>query len=120
MKESSLWMWQIIAGVVILIFLGLHMIIMHLDSILAAIGIGYTDPLSAKSVLMRSREAFYMITYIILLGAALYHALYGLRNILFELSLSRTGEQVVNWTISIFGLALFVYGTYVSIAIFVQ
>ena len=34
-----------------------------------------------------------MITYILLLGAALYHGLYGLRTILFELTLSRALEK---------------------------
>ena len=28
---------------------------------------------------------FFMVSYIVLLGAALFHGLYGLRNILFEL-----------------------------------
>ena len=118
MKESTLWVWHIIAGVVIFVLLGIHMFIMHLDDILVALGIGYHDPISASSVFARSKQVFYMVTYIVLLGAALYHGLYGLRNILFELSLPKAGEKIVNWLFALGGLALFVYGTYVAIAIF--
>lgn len=120
MRESTLWFWQIITGVVIFILLGLHMFIMHLDSILALLGIGYNDVLTAKSVFMRSQQAFYMITYIVLLGAALFHGLYGFRNILFELTLPRSVENLINWFFSLGGLALFAYGTYVAIFIFAK
>jgi len=118
MRESTLWFWHIIAGAVILILLGIHMFIMHLDTILAAIGIGIHDPTSAASVFARSKQAFFMVTYILLLGAALYHGFYGLRNILFELTLPRAAEVVINWVLVLGGLALFAYGTYVAIALY--
>jgi len=121
MRESSLWFWHIIAGAVIFVFLGLHMFIMHLESILGFLGLGYGgDVTSAQSVFMRSQQGFYMVTYIILLGAALYHGLYGFRNILFELTLSRPLEKIINWSFVLGGLALFVYGTYVAVFIFLN
>ena len=33
MRDRSLWTWHMAAGLVILVFLGLHMVIMHLDDL---------------------------------------------------------------------------------------
>jgi succinate dehydrogenase hydrophobic anchor subunit len=118
MRESTLWFWHIVAGTVIFFLLGIHMFIMHLDEILGVLGIGYHDPISSESVFMRSQQVFFMITYIILLSAALYHGLYGFRTMLFELTLSRTLEKLINWSFAIVGFALFAYGTYAAIFVF--
>ncbi|HNW59863.1 MAG TPA: hypothetical protein PKI62_09325 [bacterium] len=114
MRESTLWFWHILAGAVILVLLGLHMAIMHLDEILGL----YMDPTGWESVIARSQQGFFMVTYILLLGAALYHGLYGLRTILFELNLRKGTQKLITWFLLIGGLFLFVYGTYVAIAIY--
>jgi len=118
MRESTLWMWQIFAGVVILVLLGIHMFVMHFDSIFYVLGIGDKDVLSWESVLGRSQQLGDMIIYILLLGFALYHGLYGLRNILFELTLPSGLEVVIPIVLLVGGVGLFVYGTYVTIAVF--
>lgn len=120
MRESKLWFWHIIAGVVILVFLGLHMFIMHLGGILEALGIGKAEPTVATEVFKRSQEAFFMLTYIILLGAALYHGLYGFRTMLFELSLSKGMQKTINRVFATAGLALFAYGSYAAVALFMM
>ncbi len=120
MRESTLWFWHIIAGGVILIFLALHMKIMHLDAILAMIGLGSGHSVAADVVFARSKQTFFMITYIILLGAALFHGLYGFRNILFELTLPRGVEKLINWLFVLGGVALFAYGTYAAIHIYLN
>jgi succinate dehydrogenase hydrophobic anchor subunit len=120
MRESTLWILHIFAGVIILFLLGLHMFIMHLDSILGFFNIGYADPLSNEVVFGRSKQVFFMVTYIILLGTALYHGFYGLRNILFELDLKRGMEKILNYFLSFCALFLFLYGTYVAIFVFIN
>ena len=120
MRESTLWFWHIIAGAVILIFLSLHMAIMHLDAILTFLGLGYANTVSAETVFLRSQQTFFMATYIVLLGAALFHGLYGFRNILFELTLAKGLEKVINWLFVLGGLALFAYGTYAAIIIYLM
>ena len=40
MRDQSLWTWHVGAGVIILIFLGLHMGIMHLDYTLGIFNFG--------------------------------------------------------------------------------
>jgi len=118
MRESTLWFWHIIAGAVILVFLSLHMAIMHLDAILGFLGIGYANTTSAATVFARSRQTFFMVTYIILLGAALYHGLYGFRNILLELNPGKLLKKLISVLLLLAGLALFAYGTYAAIVIY--
>lgn len=122
MRESTLWFWHIIAGAVILIFAGLHMSIMHLDDILHLLGTGYAqmNTILGSTVFVRSQQGFFMVTYILLLGAALYHGLYGFRTILFELNLGKGLKAAINWLFILGGLALFVYGTYVAIAVYMM
>jgi len=118
MRESKLWFWHILSAVVILVLLGLHMGTMHLGAILATVGIGSGDPVAAEEVFQRSREFAFMAIYIVLLGAALFHGLYGLRSMLLELSLSRTVEKAIGGMCVVAGVALFVYGSYVAVFVF--
>ena len=47
-------------------------------------------------LLERGRDTAQFVVYILLLGAALYHGLYGLRGIVLELPLARGWQRVVN------------------------
>lgn len=120
MRESTLWFWHLLAGAVILVLLALHMTIMHLDDLMVLLGLSHGDPIDQEIVFARSQQIFFMITYILLLGAALYHGLYGLRTILFELTLSRALEKAVNIILTVSGLALFVYGAYAAVVIYLM
>jgi succinate dehydrogenase hydrophobic anchor subunit len=118
MRESRLWFWHILSAVVILVLLGVHMGTMHLGAILSSIGIGSGDPVQSAEVFHRSRQLIYMVTYILLLGAGLFHGLYGLRSMLFELSLSKAMEKAIGSVCAVAGIVLFVYGGYVAIMVF--
>ena len=118
MRESRLWFWHILSAVVILVLLGLHMGTMHLSELLHAMGVGSGDPVQSAQVFHRSQQAVYMIIYILLLGTGLFHGLYGLRSIFFELSLSKTLEKLIGGVLAVTGIALFVYGSYVAVLLF--
>jgi len=118
MRESKLWFWHILSAVVILVLLGVHMGIMHLGAILGTVGIGSSDPVKSAEVFHRSQQFIFMITYIVLLGAALFHGLYGLRSMLFELSLSKALEKAIGGICAVAGVVLFVYGSYVAVVVF--
>jgi succinate dehydrogenase / fumarate reductase membrane anchor subunit len=60
---------------------------------------------------------FFTVSYILLLGVALYHGLYGLRTILFELTLSRVTEKVISAILLVLGLGLFGLGTWAAITV---
>ena len=118
MREEKKWTWHILAAIVILFLLGLHMIIMHLDAIVGIFSSSGAKPTDWKSVIERAKNMFFVVTYIVLLAAALYHGLYGFRNILFELNLKQKGERVINVLFVISGFLLFAFGSYVVIATF--
>ena len=118
MRESRLWFWHILSAVVILVLLGLHMGTMHLSELLHMAGIGSGDPVESSQVFERSRQAVYMVTYILLLGTGLFHGLYGLRSIFFELSLSKALEKTIGGFLAVAGVALFLYGSYVAVVVF--
>jgi succinate dehydrogenase hydrophobic anchor subunit len=118
MRESKLWFWHILSAAIILILLGVHMGTMHLGAIAKMFGAGSADPVKSAEVFHRSRQYIYLISYIVLLGAALFHGLYGFRSMLFELSLSKMMEKAISGICTVAGTALFIYGGYVAIVVF--
>jgi succinate dehydrogenase / fumarate reductase membrane anchor subunit len=116
MRESKLWFLHIITAVVILVLLGSHMGIMHMGSILHAIGLDVSEhPTKTDEVFRRSQQVLFMVVYIVLLGTALFHGLYGLRSIIYELSLPRSLEKAIGWLCCIAGIVLFLYGSCVAV-----
>jgi succinate dehydrogenase hydrophobic anchor subunit len=107
MRERSLWTLFIASSGVVLVLLAVHMTLMHL--------IG-GQPLEWGSVVERMRSTLFAITYVLLLGAALYHGLYGFRNILLELNPGAALRRAENTVLLVGGLALFVFGAWAAIA----
>ena len=117
MRDRTLWTWHILAGVVILVFLGLHMTIMHLNGTFPT----FNNPFggeaeSWQNVAARMKSFFFAVTYVVMLGAALYHGLYGLRNILLELNPGAGLRKSIDVALSVLGLALFAFGAWVAVA----
>jgi len=116
MRESKLWFLHIITAIIILVLLGSHMGIMHMGSILGKMGFNFSDdPTSSEEVFARSRQVLFMVVYIVLLGTALFHGLYGLRSIFYELSLPKVLEKTIGRLLCVAGIALFIYGSYVAV-----
>lgn len=116
MRDQRLWFWHVAAGIVILVFLALHMTIMHLDGIVRVGNPAGGHPIDWANVVARGRGLFFPVTYVVLLGAALFHGLYGLRNIIFEVASGRGVRTAMNWILILFGLALFAVGTWAALA----
>lgn len=117
MRETKFWTWHMAAGVVILFLLGLHMLIMHIGGITHLFAPFGGEAVSKSNSLFRDGRMFFTVSYILLLGVALYHGLYGLRTILFELTLSRVTEQVISAILLVLGLGLFGLGTWAAITV---
>ncbi len=110
MKESRLWALHLISGGALLVLLGVHMTIMHYESILKVFGTAGGPVLGFASVVARDRSAIMRALYVLLLGFALYHGLYGARGILQETWSSRRAARFIDAAVVIVGLAVFVYG----------
>lgn len=104
------------SAVVLLALLGLHMMIMYLDGTLALINPAWGKPLAWDHALVRARSAFFTATYVLMLAAALFHGLYGLRTMVTELTENWTVRKITSVSVWTGGGLLFVLGTYTIIA----
>jgi succinate dehydrogenase/fumarate reductase cytochrome b subunit len=77
--------------------------------------VGY-DAVDWQNVAYRSRNICFLIGYIILLAAVLYHGFYGLRTILLELGLKKTTQRKLSCCLWVIGVILFVAGTLAALA----
>jgi succinate dehydrogenase / fumarate reductase membrane anchor subunit len=88
---------------------------MHLET---ALGFSFSPsgghPIDWGNVVARAKSAFFAVTYVVLLGAALFHGLYGARNVLFELGPGPAVKKTVNGVFLVAGLGLFVLGTWAA------
>jgi succinate dehydrogenase/fumarate reductase cytochrome b subunit len=116
MRETKYWTWHMAAGVVILFLLGLHMVTMHLGGITHLFAPHGGEATSRENSLFRDGMLFFTVTYVLLLGVALYHGLYGLRTILFELTLKPAVEKAVTVVLLVVGLGLLGLGAWAAIA----
>ena len=116
MRETRYWTWHMMAGVAILFLLGLHMCIMHLGGITHLFAPNGGEAISKENTLYRDGRLFFTVTYILLLGVALYHGLYGLRTMLFELTLKPGVEKAATVFLLLIGLGLFSLGTWAAVA----
>lgn len=107
MRDRTLWTMHIGASGIVLILLAVHMTLMHLFG---------GEPLEWSSVAERMRSVLFATTYVLLLGAALYHGLYGFRNILLELNPRPALKRATNWVLLVGGLGLFVFGAWAAVA----
>jgi len=117
MRETKYWTWHMAAGVVLLLLLGLHMVIMHLGQLVHWYAPYGEEAVSLKNSLFRDGHLLFTTTYVLLLGVALYHGLYGLRTMLFELTLEPQVEKAITTVLLVLGLGLFGLGTWAAVTV---
>jgi succinate dehydrogenase / fumarate reductase membrane anchor subunit len=117
MNGTKYWTWHMAAGVALLFLLGLHMLIMHMGGTAHWFAPYGAEPVSMKNSLFRDGKLFFTVTYIFLLGVALYHGLYGLRTMLFELTLKPAAEKAITVVLLLVGIGLFGLGTWAAVAV---
>jgi succinate dehydrogenase hydrophobic anchor subunit len=110
MMRTRFHLIHIVTGVLIAVFLSIHIVRLHLDDILNT-----NDPNSWESMMSRATDGMWAALYIALLAVALYHALYGLRGIILELTPSARAGRVTTWCFIAIGIAAFGWGAYVPI-----
>jgi len=115
MRETCSWTWFLIAGIVIFILGGLHMMTVHMNAILGIFNPVPGGAVAWENVSWRGGNLFFTVTYIFLLAAVLYHGFFGLRTILFELGPSPGRQRFITKFLWCAGIVLFVIGTYAAI-----
>jgi len=117
MRKTHLRLLHLITGALIAVLLGIHMVILHLDTILGFFGVDATEPTSWGAMMGRASQGIWVGLYIALLAFVLYHALNGLRGIILEVTPSPRTERIVTRVIIAFGIIAFIWGAYVPVAL---
>jgi len=112
MRETRLWSLHLLVIPLIAVLLGAHFAVMHYAPVFY--GMSVEKAREFGTMIERGRSVAQLVLYILLLAAALYHGLYGLRGIIRELPLTPTLVKVVDVGILLFGLFIFALGTYVT------
>ena len=116
MDGTKYWTWHMAAGVILLFLLGLHMLIMHIGGIVHLFSPYGGEAISVKNSLARDSSLHFTVSYVLLLALGLYHGLYGLRTMLFELTLRPAAEKGITGFLWFLGLALLGLGTWAAFA----
>jgi succinate dehydrogenase / fumarate reductase membrane anchor subunit len=102
---------------VIFFLLSLHMLSTHIGGLTGVfVENRAEDAISPANSQARDASLFFTVTYIVLLAAALYHGLYGLRTILLELSLKPAVERAVTVVLVVVGIGILGFGAWAAIA----
>lgn len=114
MSKTRLHMLFLFSAVAVAVLLGIHMVVQHLNRVLAT---GEADPTSWTYMIARATSSGWVVIYILLLGFAMYHALYGLRGIIVEVSTNPKTISFFNWLFIVVGVLGFIWGAYIPISL---
>lgn len=120
MRNTYLWILQLVTGVLIAAFLGIHIVIQHLDAVLGFFGVDVAEATSWASMIDRASQGIWAGLYIALLAVGLYHGINGLRGIILESTSSAKTDRIVTRVLIAFGIIFFIGGTYVPVALLVR
>ena len=112
MRETRLWSLHLLVIPIIAVLLGAHFAVMHYAPVFY--GVSVEEARNFETMIERGRSVAQLVLYILLLAAALYHGLYGLRGIIRELPLTPTLAKAVDVSIIGLGFFIFAFGAYVT------
>ena len=117
MLRTRLHLMFLLSAVLIAVLLGIHMVVLHLEGIVSLFGGSEVRPTDWEPMMGRSVQPLWAALFIALLAFSLYHALYGLRGIILEVTTSAKTVRFINWLFIIVGVVAFVWGSYIPIAL---
>ena len=100
----------------LLLVLGLHMFVMHMERSSHWFAPYGSEPDSEQNSLFRDAGLFFALTNVLLLAVALYHGLFGLRTMLFDLKPRLAVHKTTTAALVLLGIMLFVFGSWGAIA----
>lgn len=107
---SGTWIWQALTGVVLVILLSLHMIAHHF--------VVEGGLRTYEDVLRYVANPIIIVLEVIFLGVVTYHAMAGVRAILFDLDMSERAKTRTTRLLTVVGLILVAWGLYLAFYLF--
>ena len=105
------WAVNALAALAILLVLGVHMGLIHLDGLLAQLNPAFAEPLAWENVVKRGASLGFTLSYVLLVATGLFHGLYGLHTILTEVWSSPRARSRIAAACWVIGVLLFAVGT---------
>lgn len=109
-KRSGTWIWQALTGVLLVILLSLHMIVHHF-----VVEGGLRD---YQQVLAYVGNPLIVAIEVVFLAVVIYHALVGVRAILFDLDLGERSKTWITRLLVVFGAILLAWGVFLALYLF--
>lgn len=109
-RRSGVWVWQALTGVVLVILLSLHMIVHHF--------VVEGGLRTYEQVLDYVGNPLVVAVEILFLVTVTYHAMVGVRAILFDLNLSDRQKALVTRALTVLGAVVVVWGVFLALALF--
>jgi len=105
-KPQGVWAWilQRVTAVLLVVFLGTHLFVLHY--------IPDNMNINFLGVAARFKSVLYLVIDSGLLAVALYHALNGIRNVLFDFVVDDGARRAFNSLFWLVGLAFLIWGAY--------
>jgi len=100
--NSLIWYLQRFTGILLLIGLGIHFWVLHFAN--------KTGEYVYKDVAERLSNPLWKVFYIVFLAVVIYHAMVGLRMVIFDFRLPGFLRRIVSIGLLIAGVLLFIWG----------
>lgn len=104
-EGSGLWLLKIVAGLLIVLLLGLHYVVNHL--------VAPNGLMGWAEVVAYYQNPLIPIIEVIFLILVLGHAALGVRSIILDLDLPRPTQRVIDWGIAVVALGFATYGIWI-------
>lgn len=111
MRNTYLWLLQLITGALILVLLGIHLVTQHPAGLVilnqkfeAILGIVADNGERTTNAIANVRQSFSVSLYIFLLVAVVYHGISGLRGIILEIAPQKKAANIVTYSLIVFGI----------------
>lgn len=96
------WVLQRVTGAILILLLAVHFWLLHFKDVF--------EPIELAGVSLRLAKPLFLMVDVALLAAGLFHGLNGLRNVVLDLSISRSGRRWLGLTLWVVGLGFLFLG----------
>ncbi len=105
-KAQGIWAWilQRLSAVLLFVLLGTHLGVLHYVS--------ENLTINFAGVALRMKSVLYLVIDGGLLSVGLYHALNGLRAVLFDFGFGENGRRAITYILLVAGVAFLLWGMY--------
>ncbi|MFL7837928.1 MAG: hypothetical protein ACK2T4_02465 [Candidatus Promineifilaceae bacterium] len=108
-RAATLWITQVVSGLLLIVILALHMISHHF-----VVEGGLRD---YQQVLAYVQNPLVFVLELVFIVTATAHALIGVRAIILDIGLSEGAKRTLNWILAVIGVITLIYGAWLAIAL---